>query len=395
MKKKIISILAIIIIIFVLVAPNIYAFDNAFDIPQSSTPSEDSFNELMDGQATVTSDDSDSSVTSESVDIEASESQDETTADTLTSLGAFLPRTINLLLYAVTAGKVPNLLDGVQQTEYFTIGNLLTNKYNLFNIDLFQKTTGDNSSLANTLRDNTSIWYVSIRNLAAAGCAVTLIYVGIRMAIASNANDSAKYKKMLVGWLVGFILLFIMQYIMAFLIMLSNAVVQFVVAAVGTDSNIQDVEVSMLTGLIKQTNEYDGWGQLAFLVITCVLVYYELKFFIVYLFRVLKIFFLTVISPLICLSYPIDYVGDGKAQAFNNWFRSLTVLIFMQPMHLIIYVVFMLSAGEIVKAAPLLGVIFLVALDNAEKIIKSALKISGGAADKSLSDIKLPGKGKK
>ena len=99
----------------------------------------------------------------------------------------------------------------------------------------------------------------------------------------------------------------------------------------------------------------------------------------------------TVIAPFICLSYPIDAVGDGKPQAFNNWFKEIMIQVFIQPMHLILYVVFMLSAGEIAKTAPIIGIIFIISLDNAEKVVKSALKIRGGSADKGLKSIKIPG----
>lgn len=51
--------------------------------------------------------------------------------------------------------------------------------------------------------------------------------------------------------------------------------------------------------------------------------------------------------------------------------------IFIQPIHLIIYIIFIYSAGEIAKEVPLLAIFFLIALDNGEKIIRSALKIKG------------------
>ena len=32
--------------------------------------------------------------------------------------------------------------------------------------------------------------------------------------------------------------------------------------------------------------------------------------------------FLTIIAPLVALTYPIDKINDGKAQAFNMWFKE-------------------------------------------------------------------------
>ena len=53
-----------------------------------------------------------------------------------------------------------------------------------------------------------------MRNIAIVSFLVILIYVGIRMAIASVATEKAKYKKMLVGWASSFVILLILPYIM-------------------------------------------------------------------------------------------------------------------------------------------------------------------------------------
>ncbi len=368
--------------------------DHTFDIPQSSTDPGEAFNQLSEGEATITSDDPDSSSNTEQVDIDMSESQDDTLANSLTDLGTILPDTINLVLSAIVTNQVGNPFNGVQPSEYFTIGNLLTNKYPLFDINMLEDTpTGPNSDFSNKLKDNVAVWFVAIRNISVVGCFVVLLYVGIRMAIASNSIDSAKYKKMLMNWLIGIILLFILPYLTLLMIKISNLFVEFISKSVSNNNITTDIETSMLTGLAKDTADGDLWTQLVYLVLLCVLVFYEIKFFVMYLFRVLKVFILTIISPLICLTYPIDAIGDGKAQAFNNWTKSMMSLIFIQPIHLVIYVVFMYSAGAIVTTFPVLGIVFIVFLDNAEKIVKSALKISGGKVDKGLKDIKI-GKGK-
>ena len=364
--------------------------DHTFDIPQSSTDPGEAFNQLSEGEATITSDDPDSSSNTEQVDIDMSESQDDTLANSLTDLGTILPDTINLVLSAIVTNQVGNPFNGVQPSEYFTIGNLLTNKYPLFDINMLEDTpTGPNSDFSNKLKDNVAVWFVAIRNISVVGCFVVLLYVGIRMAIASNSIDSAKYKKMLMNWLIGIILLFILPYLTLLMIKISNLFVEFISKSVSNNNITTDIETSMLTGLAKDTADGDLWTQLVYLVLLCVLVFYEIKFFVMYLFRVLKVFILTIISPLICLTYPIDAIGDGKAQAFNNWTKSMMSLIFIQPIHLVIYVVFMYSAGAIVTTFPVLGIVFIVFLDNAEKIVKSALKIRGEKVNKKIKEIKI------
>lgn len=388
MIKKVIVTLTIIITFIALITPKALAGD-LIDIPDSKTDQQESFNQLLEGEATVTSDDEDSSVQSQVVGIGVSESQSASLIGGFVSVAGVIPDMISRLLSAVALGDRANMEDNTQISEFFTIGDLLTNKYPLFNINIFEETpSGPNSELSNTIKQNTAIWYVAIRNIAAAACAVTLLYVGIRMAIAQTAEDSAKYKKMLISWFVGVILLFLMHYIALIMIKITEIFTTLIVNAVGNDTNITEMEVTMLTKIPDDTAKAEGWGKLIYLIMNFVLVFYQLKFFIMYLFRVLKIFILTIVSPLMCVTYPIDAMGDGKAQGFNNWFRRVMMEIFIQPIHLVIYIVFIYSAGEIAKTQPLIGIIFIIALDYSEKIVRNAFKLKG----KGLKDIKLPWK---
>ena len=388
MIKKVIVTLTIIITFIALITPKALAGD-LIDIPDSKTDQQESFNQLLEGEATVTSDDEDSSVQSQVVGIGVSESQSASLIGGFVSVAGVIPDMISRLLSAVALGDRANMEDNTQISEFFTIGDLLTNKYPLFNINIFEETpSGPNSKLSNSIKQNVAIWYVAIRNIAVAGCAVTLLYVGIRMAIAQTAEDSAKYKKMLISWFVGVILLFLMHYIALIMIKITEIFTTLIVNAVGNDTNITEMEVTMLTKIPDDTAKAEGWGKLIYLIMNFVLVFYQLKFFIMYLFRVLKIFILTIVSPLMCVTYPIDAMGDGKAQGFNNWFRRVMMEIFIQPIHLVIYIVFIYSAGEIAKTQPLIGIIFIIALDYSEKIVRNAFKLKG----KGLKDIKLPWK---
>ncbi len=393
MVKKIILTLTILITMITLIFPkSSTADDGIINVPQSATDPETGFNQILGGEATVTSNGDSSNIQSEVVGIGSTENEEKTTAGGFASLGTLILGTINKLLGAVATGGA-NLADDSEISEYFTIQNLLTNKYPIFNINMFENTpSGELSDLSNTIKSSVSIWYTAIRNLSAIGCAIILIYVGIRLAIASNAEDMAKYKKMLISWIVGVLLLFLIHYIVLIMIRISNLFVDFIARAIEGDAGTTNMEESLLKGIPITSRENISWGSgIIYLILDCVLVFYEIKFFIMYLFRVLRIFIMTIISPLICITYPIDTIGDGRAQAFNKWFRLIMTDIFIQPIHLIIYVVFIYSAGEIAKTAPILGIVFIIALDNAERIVRSALKIKG----KGLRDIKLiKGKGK-
>ena len=71
-------------------------------------------------------------------------------------------------------------------------------------------------NMALQLQPLISQWYTAIRNIAIVLSMSVLLYVGIRMLLASVAQEKAKYRQMLLDWIVGVCLLFFMHYIMAF-----------------------------------------------------------------------------------------------------------------------------------------------------------------------------------
>ena len=80
--------------------------------------------------------------------------------------------------------------------------------------------------------------------------------------------------------------------------------------------------------------------------------------------------FFTMIAPLVALTYPIDKVGDGKSQAFNMWFKEYTMNAIIQPIHLILYTVFVGSAYNLVAKNPLYALVAIAFLIPAEKFVK-------------------------
>ena len=89
------------------------------------------------------------------------------------------------------------------------------------------------------------------------------------------------------------------------------------------------------------------FGEYAILYI--ILVLETCIFFYTYLKRVFKLAFYTMIAPLIAFMYPIDKLGDGKAQAFNTWFKEYMFNVLVQPLHLLLYTVFIYAASELVR----------------------------------------------
>ena len=281
----------------------------------------------------------------------------------------------------------------VAGTDTFSIEKLLLGEYELFHINVFNVygLTGEYAELVQSLSQTVSTWYIALRNLAMVMSAVVLVYVGIRMAFSSVADDKAKYKIMLKNWFISFALLFLLQYIMILLFEAAELLINAINQAIILDPNADvSMEETILNDSFANIAAATGINKLLYIIIYFMMVYYQLKFFLIYIVRVFKVDFLIMIAPLICVTYPIDTMGDNKAQAFNNWIKEMIGEIFLQPIHLCIYLVFIYSAGEIAVEAPLIAIMFFAALSNGEKIIRRAFKVEG----KGLKDIKFkPPKG--
>ena len=70
------------------------------------------------------------------------------------------------------------------------------------------------------------------------------------------------------------------------------------------------------------------------------LLFQTISFLVAYIKRMFKIGFLIIIAPLITITYSIDKIGDGKAQALNTWLKEFAYNILLQPFQCILYLVF-------------------------------------------------------
>ncbi len=79
-------------------------------------------------------------------------------------------------------------------------------------------------------------------------------------------------------------------------------------------------------------------------IIYIVLILYTVIFSFTYLRRVVYMAFLPIIAPLVAISYPIDKINDGKAQAFDMWLKEYIFNLLIQPLHLLLYIILINSA---------------------------------------------------
>lgn len=233
-------------------------------------------------------------------------------------------------------------------------------------------------SSAKDLKKTIASWYKSFRNIAVVGLLSVLIYIGIRILISSAADDKAKYKESLKDWLVALCLVFVIHFIMSGILMLNDKVVELfstninngITVSVGGSDNATRFRTNLM-GLVRfQAQSADWQTASAYVIIYLVLVIYTIRFTIIYFKRFLYTAFFTMIAPLVALTYPIDKIGDGKAQAFNMWFKEYTMNVIIQPVHLILYTVFVSSSMSLVIKNPIYALVAIGFLIPAEQFIK-------------------------
>ena len=259
------------------------------------------------------------------------------------------------------------------------------------------------SSIAQDIKDSVAKWYYTVRNIALVIMMPVLVYIGIRMMLTSVSNEKAKYKNMLTDWIIAICLIFVMQYIMSFsmnivetitdLVSKANERKQYASIIYDEDNKIEkalkeeelwDDELkdddgnivwpsNNIMGLIRtQAAEVES-GSIVYLGYTMaflILVWYTIFFLFTYIKRIIYLAFLTIIAPLVAMTYPIDKINDGKAQAFDMWLKEYIFNLLIQPFHLLLYTVLITMAFELASTNIIYTLVAIGFMVPAEKLLR-------------------------
>mgnify|MGYP004561843577 CR=1 FL=1 len=260
---------------------------------------------------------------------------------------------------------------------------------------------GSKLSTAGKLKKTISNWYQGLRLIAIVGLLSVLVYVGIRILTSAVATDKAKYKQMFVDWIIALCLIFFLHYIMVFTMTMVKEIQKLFVTDYDNTKTINTIMVEVvddsgntivmdgvpvkyptnLAGYNRALTECpDAWAKLAFTVMYLGLTCYTCYFFFIYIKRLIILTVLTIIAPLVALTYPIDKIKDSRAQAFEYWLREYIVNAMLPVIHLILYTVLISSALDLVTNSPLYAICIFAFIVPAEKMIKSMFGIRSETA---------------
>ena len=194
-----------------------------------------------------------------------------------------------------------------------TVENIVYNKIpvldaNFFNFESAGGAVVDENGIIYIIKENVAIWYYVFRTMAILIMLIILLYLGIRMAITTVAEKKAVYKQMLVSWVAGFILVFTIHYIMYFIINVNETFISWIVPKYEDGT-----EISLYESVRTKAYSLKATTGTAGLVMYMVLVYYSIRFLILYFKRYLTIMILALISPFVAVSYAVQKINkNGK-----------------------------------------------------------------------------------
>lgn len=314
---------------------------------------------------------------------------------------------LNLIVTAMVkigAGEITSLEGAVGTDDDFFVTpfHVFFNKITILNANFLDLNV---TGTVLTFRTAVAGWYYTMRLIACMVLSVILIYIGIRMAISTIASEKAMYKKMLVDWTTSLALLFLLHYIMIFTFACNDALVnaletacsQIMVGESGEATDVGNTMTTFMTNLEAVAMDFVPESMIlsfAAIGVYGIIVVQTLGFVLAYIKRMLTIGFLIIIAPLITITYSIDKIGDGKAQALNTWLKEFVYNILIQPFHCILFMSFAgvamnllqqdLTAGDSSIATAVLAVLCIQYVKTGEELVK---KIFGFGNASSLSSM--------
>lgn len=324
---------------------------------------------------------------------------------------AALPDSFYLPIYAISPEAIFQNRIGLLDVNFFS-----PNEYEDITTEDGQTITQE--STAATLQSTISSWYLTLRNFAIVVLLIVLLYIGIRIVTSSASQDRAKYKEKLFSWVVALCLLFFMHYIMSFATTIVEAISEginsinkpilitlspeleernYKVEVVGEDGERGSVPIreyfdevglisdsgayvwpTNLMGIVRLdmqmdqnvTEENQLLRRTGYTILFLILVFYTVAFLFMYIKRLIMLAFLTMIAPLVAMTYPIDKMNDGNAQAFNMWLKEYVFNLLIQPFHLILYTMLVGSAIDFATENILYAVVAMGFLFQAEKLLR-------------------------
>jgi len=273
------------------------------------------------------------------------------------------------------------------------IEDIFYNNVPLLDADIFDikfEKYGDvikEDSILYKIKSNIAIWYVSIRNVCIVGMLMALIYLGIRLAIASTGDSKAKYKEMLIGWVTSFIMLFFIHYIMIVVFQLNEKFLEWLrISNLNANGGLSLYDTVRTRAYSIKLSE--GIPATMFYII---LIYYLIRFLSIYIRRYFTLNVLVLLGPVVALRSAIEKISTGKNKSsiMASWLTDFSLNVFLQTIHALIYTMFMVTAYEMAMksvAGFVVAIFYINFIFKAEAIVLKVFKFNDAASLEGVAD---------
>lgn len=301
----------------------------------------------------------------------------------------------NGMMEYLSSGKMREDLEKSISLEKIVYNKVPMLDANIFNGNTAGGKTVDSGSLTMVIRNVVSGLYVGIRQLAMIAMLLILIYLGIKLVTSSIGEQKAEYRKKLTSWAIAFLIVFGMHY---FLI----GVMKINEIAVGLLSNIGSNFASKTTdgqytdlALAMRDLTYNSAITQSFLaaVMYMILVYYLIKFIVIYFKRLFVVAILIILGPILAIKNAVDRVRFNKSTSMATWAKEYIFSVGTQTIHAIIFTIFMsitytmvLKTDEAKIALCILATLFFRFMTTAEKMLRKMMRLVGSQTESIIGD---------
>ncbi len=254
----------------------------------------------------------------------------------------------------------------------FSLDKLFFDDIELLNANFF-KYSENESNINNIIKKNVAKWYVIMSGVALVLLLVVMIYLAINMALMYSGlrtpEKHANIKSAMTNVLVSLALVFLLPIIL-------SVIANFNDFFIGIFSKFR---VSLMNANGENNFEYvirslrfnsKGLDYAMYNLSYILLIVVYARFVMVYLKRFYTLGFLTIISPLIAVTYSVDKLKDDKSQVLGKFYKEYFFAYFLQVLHGFMFIIYISSLGAVAAASPMMGLFLFSMYGRVEKIIK-------------------------
>jgi len=297
-------------------------------------------------------------------------------------------------LFLAMADGLRDLVAKAVGENNISLESIIFGKVEILKINYWQGVS--KGSPAGTLQNTVVTWYNRFQAIGVSIYLVMLLYIGVRILLASTGKSKERYKSLLADWCTGIVILFLFPYVMKYTVTINETIVASIENSGnsiqgeiigGADENVDVMD--QLKGIAKSSHN------LIVVFMYIIMIGQVIALIVVYYKRVFMLAFLITIFPTVATFYIFEKAQRNSTRTLSNWIKEYTTLVFIQVVHAVVYVVLIEGAFESFNFSEngnnnfVLYIICILFLFKAEKIVKSIFNIKSGAG--MLEDLAVTG----